>query len=591
MRAAALAGASIAAVFGGVILFAVVAPEKTRTAVKSFEEATQFKLHLNLSPDECQKWEGKGAEAVEGCSKCAGFYPGRADQCMKCGGVCQKKMCNGLKGAECYESEPFAECHQVCMAKEFPVEKKEVDTKDCYFDEECHKLVDWDMVTETKMGFFARAKELKGREELRPLAVGLKERLVKAGMPEDRAWYIVKKWVGAVKEKMEPAKEEKKEEYTPAKQEAAVSESGCDKYAGRGELAVQGCKKCEYFYPGRETRCMRCGGACAKVCKGKDFAECAKTEEYKTCHLGCMDGSEKKERPAEESGCSKYAARGELAVDGCRKCAVFYPGRSDECMGCGGYCKKEVCEVKDFAECAKTDEYKKCHLGCMEKKAAAEEKKAVEEVAAPLDARREQEEFSGRHLEAVKDCYFDPECAKNVDWDAVTKAKTDFFLRAKLVQDRREVIPQSAKLLTRLVDAGVPEDRAKDMVSKWAKHLFQKQDSAKPDPASGETDEECAKYEGKGELAVRGCSKCAKIYPGRTDQCMTCGGVCKRKACDGKDFGECVQTAPFKECHRACMAEGATNVKWLKLKRLFSKLSNFDAMATFTKAVENVLVI
>ena len=49
-------------------------------------------------------------------------------------------------------------------------------------------------------------------------------------------------------------------------------------------------------------------------------------------------------------------------------------------------------------------------------------------------------------------------------------------------------------------------------------------------------------------MAVRGCSKCAKFYPGRTDQCMTCGGVCKRKACDGKDFGECVQTAPFKEC-------------------------------------------
>merc|ERR1711907_494015 len=58
-----------------------------------------------------------------------------------------------------------------------------------------------------------------------------------------------------------------------------------------------------------------------------------------------------------------------------------------------------------------------------------------------------------------------------------------------------------------------------------------------------------------GEFVVNGCSKCAKYYPGQVDQCMTCGGTCGRKVCDKNNFWDCVTTAPFKECHRACMTE------------------------------------
>ena len=54
-----------------------------------------------------------GEEAKKGCSQCATYFPGRTDQCMDCGGICIKKGCDGKRGAECYESQPFLDCHKV----------------------------------------------------------------------------------------------------------------------------------------------------------------------------------------------------------------------------------------------------------------------------------------------------------------------------------------------------------------------------------------------------------------------------------------------------------------------------------------------
>merc|ERR1712078_371137 len=73
--------------------------------------------------------------------------------------------------------------------------------------------------------------------------------------------------------------------------------------------------------------------------------------------------------------------------------------------------------------------------------------------------------------------------------------------------------------------------------------------------------------------------KCAKYYPGQVDQCMTCGGTCGRKVCDKNNFWDCVTTAPFKECHRACMTEDASApeqrpyLRLIRLHRLFSAIS------------------
>jgi hypothetical protein len=166
---------------------------------------------------------------------------------------------------------------------------------------------------------------------------------------------------------------------------------------------------------------------------------------------------------------------------------------------------------------------------------------------------------------------------KDVDWETVKAAKMGFFERAKKLQSVGEVRPLAAGLRAEFVKAGVPEDHADSWVSKMVEAVVKDFDGAQS-AHEGATDTECAKYEGKSELAVRGCSKCAEYYPGRVDQCMTCGGVCGRKVCDENNFGECVKTEPFIECHRSCMAEEAIApenkpyLKLLRLQRLFSAL-------------------
>ena len=84
------------------------------------------------------------------------------------------------------KSKPFHSCHSLCMAKDTKKEA-EVDTTDSYSDPECHKLIDWDVVTRViplKAGFSARAKTLNSVGDLKPLSAGLHARLVKAGVLE-----------------------------------------------------------------------------------------------------------------------------------------------------------------------------------------------------------------------------------------------------------------------------------------------------------------------------------------------------------------------------------------------------------------------
>jgi hypothetical protein len=224
-----------------------------------------------------------------GCKKCAFFYAGRTDECMSCGGACSKKVCEGGKySLECAKTEKYRTCHKACMkdekeevakeeaeqehVPEKKEEQKEVDKKDCYFDEECHKLVDWEMVTRVKMGFFERSRKMQDKSELRPMAEGLRARLIRAGVPEDRVDYIVNKWVTAAAEKMP----------TP-------DSEVCSKYEKLGELAVSGCAKCGKYYPGRTQDCMDCGARCSrKVCEKDGNEECYKSEAFVECHKGCM---------------------------------------------------------------------------------------------------------------------------------------------------------------------------------------------------------------------------------------------------------------------------------------------------------------
>merc|ERR1719191_2199295 len=47
----------------------------------------------------------------------------------------------------------------------------------------------------------------------------------------------------------------------------------------------------------------------------------------------------------------------------------------------------------------------------------------------------------------------------------------------------------------------------------------------------------CAKYEERGELAIRGCAACEQSFPDNVDDCMECGSVCLRKTCDHGEHG------------------------------------------------------
>jgi len=190
---------------------------------------------------------------------------------------------------------------------------------------------------------------------------------------------------------------------------------------------------------------------------------------------------------------------------------------------------------------------------------------------------------------------------KDVNWETVKAAKMGFFESAKKAQSAEEVRPLAAGLRAQVVTAGVPEDHVDLFVNKWMEsaqachgkesaekdecyktalewHYHSHHDAAQP-AVGAATTTECAKYEGKGEFVVNGCSKCAKYYPGQVDQCMTCGGTCGRKVCDKNNFWDCVTTAPFKECHRACMTEDASapeqrpSLRLIRLHRLFSAIS------------------
>lgn len=80
-------------------------------------------------------------------------------------------------------------------AKEEATHAKIVDTKDCYFDAECHKLVDWKKIGDLKQGILARMKFMQGDEaKMKGLMEHAHSLFKDAGMPEDRIDYILEKW-------------------------------------------------------------------------------------------------------------------------------------------------------------------------------------------------------------------------------------------------------------------------------------------------------------------------------------------------------------------------------------------------------------
>jgi len=79
--------------------------------------------------------------------------------------------------------------------------KSDVDSKDCYFDKECHAKVDWEKISKIKGGFFVRLKMYKEKDDVgavKQMLVKVHEMFREAGMPDDRIDYILMKWVKMV---------------------------------------------------------------------------------------------------------------------------------------------------------------------------------------------------------------------------------------------------------------------------------------------------------------------------------------------------------------------------------------------------------
>ena len=116
-----------------------------------------------------------------------------------------RQVSDGKDFAECFKTEPCYKCHKGCMVKvskdpgsdERETLPSSPRPDDCYFNPECHKLVDWDGVTAAKMSFFSSSKQPDKLGEVRSLAAELQAQSAKAGVPEDSVGYMVSKWVNA----------------------------------------------------------------------------------------------------------------------------------------------------------------------------------------------------------------------------------------------------------------------------------------------------------------------------------------------------------------------------------------------------------
>lgn len=113
--------------------------------------------------------------------------------------VCKNaKMKCMRKGIKVMEGPCGAAWEKCEMEAKAHAEEKKVDTRDCYFDNECHKKVNWEKVGETKSHFLSRLvfyRQHGGFSMIKRLIGNAHQDLVQAGMPADRIGYILTKWL------------------------------------------------------------------------------------------------------------------------------------------------------------------------------------------------------------------------------------------------------------------------------------------------------------------------------------------------------------------------------------------------------------
>jgi hypothetical protein len=371
-----------------------------------------------------------------------------------------------------------------------PVEKPSYNgQQDCYFDPECHSKVDWDKITKIKAGFFGRLKLYKSQENpaaVRTMVEKVHLMFAKAGMPEDRIDYILFKWVKSVYPESAPWEAAKAEKPRRPCQKGIMAKD--DKHADKKDCFFD--KECH-----------------AKV----DWATIGKIKEGFFIRLKMLraKGQPAPVRPMMEKLHHKFAQAGmpEDRID-----YILFkwvkdvypesaPWEAEEVMGHKEEDKKD-CYFDP--ECAAKVDWDK--IG-KQKGFFFGKLKWFKEQGNPVAVKHVMENAHHKFAEAgmpedridyiltkwvkfgypeslaktvheeadKKDCYFDPVCHAKVDWAKIGQIKGGFFGRLKLLKEKGEpaaVRPMMGKVHHMFAEAGMPEDRIDDMITKWVKFAY-----------------------------------------------------------------------------------------------------------------------
>jgi len=301
-------------------------------------------------------------------------------------------------------------------------ESENIDTKDCYFDKECHAKVDWAKISHMKAGFLVRLKYFKEKKDVH----GVKEMMGKvhelfhaAGMPEDRIDYTIVKWVKGI-------------------------------YPEALDNDMEDC----YF----DEKChAKVDWAKITPIKAVFFARLKYLKEMKDPH-GVKEMIGMVHRKFHDAGMPEdridymlvkwvesvfpESLTGAPREDGLHMpmCAVA----KERCTKDGEPVLHGRCGVQ-WKAC---EHEKSAHLS---KKGAGDDK---------ID---------------VKDCYFDKECHSKVDWERIKKIKRGIFMRLKVYKKagNKDAAKKAIEITHRLFQkAGMPDDRIDYVLNKWVKHVY-----------------------------------------------------------------------------------------------------------------------
>lgn len=331
--------------------------------------------------------------------------------------------------------------------------EKNVDTKDCYFDEECHKLVNWEKIGKMKEGILARMRLFKGDDaKMKNMMTKAHELFKEAGMPDDRIDYILEKWAKGVP----------KEHFHEA---CAKARFNCIK----GEVRIF------------EGKCRLLWAKCGEEVKGRwqkksgdaDKKDCYFDEE---CHK-LVDWKKIGQEKATIFAKLKWAQGNEQNM----KEVMTYAHKLFKDAGMPEDRIDYILEkwAKGVAARAAMPS-KEVDKAAFQKKPLTNLKSGWQQWMKGMAKRavwhKEWKTSGSAPVKAdPKDCYFDKECHKLVDWDKIAAAKDGILARMKMMQGdeakMQRIMTHTHELFKK---AGMPEDRINYTLRKWAASVAKK---------------------------------------------------------------------------------------------------------------------